>query len=369
MTTLLLLFSLWAGSAPAHAFPEMVRDHYVNCNACHVNPNGGALLTDYGRGMSGEVLSTWHYGNEGGLLHGFFDPEKFPKWLNLGGDLRALQLHHETKDVKEGRYILMQSRLEAAVTAGPITADVGYFAPDALNHIHGELDHYYLLGTINDYVQVKGGRFLPAFGINDPHHILSTRQGLGFGFGSERDAVEGQYSGEQWHAALGGSVSRPESLVRERERALNAQLEKFFSDSYRVGVSLWTGSSELRRRWLASLHGIFGFSDRFYLEDETTWQNAQAKVGEIYPGSTVTGIYHFDRIGYEPIQGLHITGISDISESDVTQTNSLALMLGGGPVWYPRPHFEIELVATRRLLRQTSQDWDTYAWLMLHYYL
>jgi hypothetical protein len=354
-------------SETANAFPEMVRHHYVNCNACHVDPNGGALLSAYGRGMSGEVLSSWHKENESSLLHGAI--KEMPEWLNIGGDLRALQLHHENAQVREGRYILMQTQLEAALTKGPLTADVAYFAPDAQNHVHGELTHYYLMGNFSDTLQLKAGRFKPAFGINDPHHIFSTRQLLGFGYGMERDAVEGHYSGEQWHAALGWSVSRPQSLVAQRERAIYGQVEKFFSDSYRVGMSVWSGWSDQRRRWLASLHGIFGFTEHFYWEDETAWQNAQAKVGDLYPGPTTTGIYHFDRLGVEVLQGLHVTGISDISLTDVQNPNTQLWMLGGGPVWYPRPHFELELVGTRRRVLQTSQDWETYAYLMFHYYL
>jgi hypothetical protein len=368
MRSLFALFVLLCGGK-AHAFPEMIRHHYVNCNACHVNPNGGGLLTEYGRGMSGEVLSTWHYENESDLLHGLLKKGTIPEWLNVGGDVRALQLAHSNATEDDGRYILMQDRLEAAISKGPFTGDIAYFAPDALNHVHGQLDSFYLMGNVSDSIQVKGGRFLPAFGINDPHHILSTRQTLGFGYGEERNAVEGQYSGEQWHAALGWSESIPTSLVGEHELAGYGQIEKFISDSYRVGTSLWVGSSDVRKRWLVAIHGILGFTEHLYLTDETDWQNAVAKVAGVYAGPTVTGLFHFDRFGWEIRQGLHLTAISDISETDVTQTNSLSLMLGGGPVWYPRPHLEFELVGTKRLIRATSQDWDTYAWLMMHYYL
>lgn len=365
----LFLFALALAAPNAFAFPEMVRHHYVNCNACHVNPNGGGLLTEYGRGMSGEVLSTWQYENESLFLHGLVKPGKMPSFLNVGGDVRALQLHHESAQVREGRYILMQSRLEAAVTVGRITGDIAYFAPDALNHVHGELAHYYLLGNVTDSVQVKAGRFLPAFGINDPHHILSTRQPLGLGFGMERDAIEAHYSGEQWHAALGWSVSRPQSQVRERERAASGQVEKFFSDSYRVGVSLWKGESDARRRWMASAHAILGFTERLYLSDETAWQNDQAKTRGILSDSTVTGVYHFDRLGYEVLPGLHVTALETIAQTDVSNPASLQVMLGGGPVWYPRPHLELELTFTQRKVLKTSREWDDYAWIMAHYYL
>ncbi len=38
-------------------FPEMVRHGYVNCVACHMSPDGGGVLTPYGRSLSKELLS------------------------------------------------------------------------------------------------------------------------------------------------------------------------------------------------------------------------------------------------------------------------------------------------------------------------
>ncbi|HEY8278966.1 MAG TPA: hypothetical protein VIH99_05040 [Bdellovibrionota bacterium] len=363
-----LLFSalLLSFSAPAFAFPEMVRHHYVNCNACHVNPSGGGLLTEYGRGMSGEVLSTWHYENESLFLHGALKPEKLPSFLNVGGDVRAVQVHRESRQVREGRYILMQTALEGAATVGPVSAVASYFAPDRKNHVHGELGRFYLLGNVTDAFQLKAGRFLPAFGIADPHHILSTRQSLGFGYGSNRDAAEAHYSGEQWHGALGVSRSRLDSALRQKEESVSFQLEKFFSDSYRVGVSAWRGETEQMRRWLWSLHGILGFTEHSYLLSETTWQNRQSKT----PGSAwEMGIFHFSRVGYEFFQGFHLTALGDISETNISQPDSLTVMAGGGPIWYPRPHLEFELVFTQRKILRQSREWEDYAYLMLHYYL
>ena len=55
-------------SRPSHAFPEMVRHGYANCITCHISPDGGGVLTAYGRSLSREVLSTW--GAEGeAVLH------------------------------------------------------------------------------------------------------------------------------------------------------------------------------------------------------------------------------------------------------------------------------------------------------------
>jgi hypothetical protein len=38
-------------AAPALASPVMIRIGYTSCAACHISPQGGGLLTDYGKGM------------------------------------------------------------------------------------------------------------------------------------------------------------------------------------------------------------------------------------------------------------------------------------------------------------------------------
>jgi hypothetical protein len=38
-------------AAPAHALPTMIRLGYNDCASCHVSPQGGGLLTPYGRGI------------------------------------------------------------------------------------------------------------------------------------------------------------------------------------------------------------------------------------------------------------------------------------------------------------------------------
>jgi hypothetical protein len=45
----LMLSLLWA--APVHALPTMIRLGYTNCAACHISPQGGGPLNEYGRGI------------------------------------------------------------------------------------------------------------------------------------------------------------------------------------------------------------------------------------------------------------------------------------------------------------------------------
>lgn len=361
MLMLFLLFSL-----NAYAFPEMVRHHYVNCNSCHVSPSGGGLLNMYGRGMASEILSTWGSEREAMFLHGLPNPEKWPEQVLLGGDFRAVQVHREDRKLKEGRFVVMQTSFEGALTLGPITLAGTMGKVDRQRQFHPDFTRFYLMGTFFDSLQVRAGRFIPSFGIQSSNHLLPTRSQLGFGYESERDTAEAHWSGESWHGALGASRSKVESSLKEKENAFHAQLETFLADKFRIGMSLWRGESEKQKRGMASLHGILGFTERLYALTEFTWQTKRMKS---LNADRETGLYHFGRVGYEITKGLHLLAIEDLSKQDLSNANSLALSAGAGVLWYPRPHFEIELTFSKRKNLQKSKEFEDYAYLLLHYYL
>src|SRR5271170_7738780 len=94
----IFLLSIVTASPFAHGFPEMARIGYQNCIACHVSPTGGGVLTPYGRGMTSDILSTWHADGEDAIGHGLIKdkdgkPYATPDWLQLGGDSRWIQTY------------------------------------------------------------------------------------------------------------------------------------------------------------------------------------------------------------------------------------------------------------------------------------
>src|SRR5215212_4582251 len=42
---------VFAVTSPAFATPNMIRLGYPSCASCHISPQGGGLLTDYGKGI------------------------------------------------------------------------------------------------------------------------------------------------------------------------------------------------------------------------------------------------------------------------------------------------------------------------------
>ncbi len=85
----------------AAAYPWMIRHEYTGCIQCHVDPDGGGLLTEYGRAQ-GETLLRMQYSSKGpdeepgrvkDFLWGLF---KTPDWLLLGGSVRPAVLAVKT---------------------------------------------------------------------------------------------------------------------------------------------------------------------------------------------------------------------------------------------------------------------------------
>jgi len=94
-------------STAANAFPTMIRHGYTGCAACHTDPSGGTLLTEYGRAQSELLLSTrWGAAKEAEpsaaskFLLGAVSP---PEALTLGGWVGAAGLHLERGRRQAGR--------------------------------------------------------------------------------------------------------------------------------------------------------------------------------------------------------------------------------------------------------------------------
>jgi hypothetical protein len=361
-----LLVSLLSvvASPRASAFPEMARHGYVNCTTCHVSPNGGGLLTSYGRSLSKEIMSTWGRDGEEGLFQGAFKDEDLPEWLRVGGDARVIQTHMETNSVREGRFIWMQADLQTAVRLKALTlvGTIGRIEKRAGPSI--ESRSYYALYQASEKASVRVGRFLPAFGLNIAEHFLSTRRDLGFDQGREMMSAEFAWIGEDWNLFATAAESPGEVAPSLRETALATQAWRSFGERFKLGVSHWLGRSDQARRSVAGVSAILGFTPTFYaLADlDHQWKETLAT------GIETRGLFASGRIGYELVQGLHAIVIGDFAQSDLKSGLSARDSFGPGLVFYPRPHFEFQGVWQKARARSQGTEYADSAYVMAHYY-
>ena len=346
----------------AFAYPEMIRHHYVNCLACHESPSGGGLLTPYGRTLSSEVLSTWGDAKEARPFYGAFGATDNPflkKYFNVGGDLRAIQLHSENSQTIRNSFIRMQTSIETAFKYDKFKFVSSFGKQGVDNMVTGEFTRFYLQYQALEEITLRAGRFIPNFGINIAEHTMATRQGLGFGEGTERDQVEAMWSGEKWNISATAAKQVKTDTLSNVEKSVTTQVNYTFFDSYRVGGDLWIGKLNGDRREIFGTHALLGFTTKFYYLTEFDWQKGFDKK---------TGLFHFSKLGYELTKGLHAIILEDYKKSDLNNDKSLANSHGIGMEWYPRPHFEFEGLYSKKRVAIQSTEYTDYAYLMMHYY-
>lgn len=358
-----ILFSLslfvFIVTSKAYAYPEMVRHHYVNCIACHESPSGGGLLTPYGRSISYEVLSSSGSAAEARPFYGAFDHKFLKKWFNVGGDLRALQLHTENSTMERAMFIRMQTSLEASIKLSNLKLVSSFGKQGADNMVKGEFTRFYALYQFFDELTARAGRFLPNFGLNVAEHTLATRKGLGFDQGSERDQLEVMWSGEIWNSSLTYSKAVKISPAQKVEEALSTQVNTHFFESYRLGADFWLGKLNGKNRSIYGVHAILGFTEKLYYLSEFDWQNGFDKK---------TGLFHFSKLGYEIVKGFHGIILEDYKKTNLKNDKTLTNSHGLGFQWYPRPHIELTGLYSKKRVAQQSSEYSNYSYLMMHYY-
>ncbi len=341
------------------AYPQMIRHGYNNCTTCHVSPRGGGMPTDYGRALSKELLSTWSYEGEEQWDYGAIDEK--PDWFKLGGDFRTVQVHTRNQRGTMGRYIIMQEQVEAALKHKNSYLNITAGSDTLKESRPWYIPQFYFYTNLTDHLNMRVGRFVPRFGVNTPEHIFSTRGPLGFGFQSERDTLEFMYIQNKWDVSL--AVVTGELRNKTEAQGFYTQINYSFSTKEKIGISIekqTRGSEDLS----LSMHGLVGFTDKLYLITDSVYRNSESVNNRIQEG-----FFHFSKIGWEMEKGFHFILIEDLKKQDLQAAGTTEFLYGGGFVFFPRPHLEIQGVLAKQRVARFESGEGEYAWLMLHFYL
>lgn len=343
----------------------MVRHGYVNCTACHVSPSGGGILTEYGRELANELLSTWGKEGEGRFLWGAV---KNPSWLQLGGDLRTVNVERETTSkTKIKKSIRMQQDFEAAVTVKKVSLVGTFGAQDKTIYPDDPYisRRHYLVYQATDEFSIRAGRFMQAFGINLPDHAIFTKQGLGWDQGSETYNIEGAYLGEKWNFYLTGVFSRADIESSQQEKGGSTSFSYSIKDKHKIGGSYFYGSSYTTNRHVFGPYAIVSFTPRFFLLTELYAQRTFPRT----VADAQWGVVNYQRLNYEITQGLHVFLTQQYSNLDFDKSNKRKDTLGLGVQFFPRPHFETVFTWEKRRNLASSSDYLDWYYLMFHLYL
>lgn len=362
------IFFIFLGLAPirSEAFPEFVKHGYVSCAVCHVSPDGGGVLTEYGRALSTEVLSTWGTEEEAQF---FWNAIRPPDWLQLGGDLRAVQVYQNNPRFEQARFIMMQADIEAAVNlkqwVGVVTVGRQELPSkdQFIDRVFSRRHYLQYLPTEN--LSFRLGKFRLAYGLNVPDHIITIKRGLEWDYDTEAYHLESAWMGENLEIFLTGSIGRPDDRALDRDTGGALRASYSLEDSYKPGISFYHGENDSKKRTVFGIWGILGFSPQWVLLTETDYQFSTPT------GSTETqkGVFSYHRLDYEFIQGLHAQAIWEFSQSNLDLDQSFYTAIGLGVQFFPRPHFDIQGVFQKQKTELISQEYEDYAYLSLHLYL
>ncbi len=276
----LLSVSGWS-AAPAAAEPMFLSKQYPRCTACHFSPSGGGLLTPYGRSLSREEISTFGR-RDPGAEAGARAEEEFlfgavgsDSPLQLGLDSRPSQLRIEVagRDLPH-RNLLMNLDLQAAWRLGDWTA----YGTVGRRPGGGVVSYeHWVAGRISDRVSLRGGRFLPAYGVRFADHTALSRERLGLAEDDQIYGVELDLSSDRWLLQAAAGPGRAESFANDDGRAaltVSGRLQRDLgSRTVLVGSVLHRGASEREGRSTAA--GVsFGHAPVAWL---VTWVQADVR--------------------------------------------------------------------------------------------
>ena len=351
-------------SETGYGFAEMVRHGYANCNSCHISPNGGGVLTDYGNVLSSEILSTWWVTED--------DPEYDEKKLfrfHLGGDARAVQLYQDTPTFTSGRFIFMQADFEPAVTYKNNLTLVTTFGiedrdlSNANNYAFISRKHYVLYKPMPK-LSVRAGRFPFSFGIMTANHVEVTERGLGWDQGTNTYNLEAAWIDQNFDVFLTGIFGRPDN--QDLEKGISMVSSVFFEGKHKVGVSYFYGKNPLFTRHVVGFFDIWGFRKNFFVQTELDFQVKKLKAS---PDSSTTGAVLYNRFNYEITQGLHIYLPFEISYLDFDDKGTRFDSFGIGFQFFPIKHLEFRLEWDLQRNLAFSDSRSDFVWLLLHAYL
>lgn len=367
------------GVRPAFAEPTFLSKQYPRCTACHYSPSGGGLLTPYGRSLSREEIST--FGRQGtvagnqastgtetstgeeGFLFGALGGES-P--LQLGLDIRPSHVGVNVPGrMIPDRNFLMNLDLQAAWRRERLTA----YGTAGRRPVHGggELVSYehWVAWQATDTLSVRGGRFLPAYGVRFADHTSFTRERLDLAQDGQVYGVELGVSTDRLLLQVSAGPGRAESLVDDDGRRAFTSSGRLQIDlgprTVLVGSVLYRGESEVAPP--STDTGVsFGYAPTAWL---TTWTHADVRVQELR--TSLRSYIVANQTSVEAFRGFWLRVSPQVRWTDRDPRGEVRRMVYGVD-FYPRTHWHLNLSYYRDRLQFSGRGVQTLL-AQLHLYL
>lgn len=363
----ILIFPLLPLFAPtAAAYPDLIRKGYTSCVSCHVSPNGSGALTGYGRGFSEELFTISWEGAGSVLGLSALDEWKDPTGLfsqvkaDFGADWRSVTFQQmQTEVPQERQTIPMQLDGHLAVHIGKTTDLVigyGQYGPEGSM----ESRTHYGQFRLSRYLSLRGGRFLPAYGLNIDDHTAFIRSGLGFSQGREALALEAHFETESLMLTMTRVFGETVNIM-ESNRSWTFNSETREGLALRSGVKLGTQylvGASLYHDQTRDVGGIFlsaaPIKKWLYVLAEADYERRKVEDGP----STAKKV-GFLRIGSEVYRGIVLGLDAQIENTEASKRQRYSL-------WFqfmPLPHLELRVEGRREETGVTTALLMSHVWL------
>ena len=368
-----------AMTAPAQAVPRFAASQGLPCGACHVDPSGGGMRTDFGRSVFAAndlAFAAIELPEGAAFLDG-----RLTDAISVGSDIRLMHYFRE----QPGNRFLHQNSFYLMEAALYISADLWdrvtvYLAP-ALNGsetVTFEASGIVRLPWVGLYL--KAGRFVPVYGHKLPNHTHFIRQQLGFGIVDKDMGIEiglspGHFSlqASVFAGARSGLDWDDNDLVGVSTRLAYIPTSRWFKG--KVGLSAYwnlggapaagpvpdTRVEDLKLGTFVSMSiGRFTALAEldFWRRDDRTQPNP---VGQFF--------WHHE-LAFRPVQGLELVASQEIWDPDIELIGDVVNRVGFGFDLFPWPYTEIT-VRYRYTIAAEGHDWADIHDLMtvLHFFL
>jgi hypothetical protein len=219
--TLLLLVGL---GGRARAYPQFqFSSGTTRCSQCHYSPDGGGLITSWGRDEAGDTISL---GGDGAFLHGLWQP---PSWLALGADIRLVTpLVNASGGPQSPTVSVFPMQTDgyarfafgdqvSLYLEGGIRGDVGFDETtrnrfDSVGQRLISNDHYLMWRPSATGPYARVGKFFATYGLRFVEHIFFVQRYTGFDIYQETYNLAGGYVAEDWELHMTLFAPPPESF-------------------------------------------------------------------------------------------------------------------------------------------------------------
>ncbi len=354
------IVGIFLSSSLALSYPEFIRHGYMNCTSCHVSPTGGGALTEYGRSLSDEVLSRWSRPGESGFLYGLLPTTAH---FQGGGDIRGLRLTQRTPKKTTQRTIFMQGDVEAAARIGNWAALVSAGVEESGKESLSPLSRKHWVGyQVNENILIRAGKFQRAFLFNTAEHATLIKRTAGLDVGSETYNVEGSYLSETGEFFLTANLGRIDKTALDVQSGTTLKGGFSVGSKSKVGLQYDYERNSQKTQHLFGPYFALGLSEDSVVLSEIIL-NRGAETGK----EVSNGLTSYTRFSYEAFKGGWLYAIHEWSQPSLkiassSQVGSLGIQ------FFPRPHFEFNLLVQRQWLPANAGQNDL-AFLLGHFYL